>query len=194
MENPYATPLTTFSDGDELQRPIGVAIFSILTGILGLVLLAAFVVLLVNWEENNQFAINRRLAPSVFWLVTGVSPVIAFAASIGMWRGRKWGWWVACTGLVLFVIDNIGRAVMVNLSDGVPSILTFLSVDSLEFTVRGIIFTGILAHWLRTRVRRYFGVEKTSRIKAVALAALFGIGIPMIIMVVLQFIFLIRTR
>jgi hypothetical protein len=47
---------------------------------------------------------------------------------------------------------------------------------------------------LGTRVRQYFGLEKTSRIKAVVLAALFGIGIPAIITIVLQAIFLFRTR
>jgi len=194
MENPYESPSTVSSVSDELRRPIGVAILSILTGILGLLLLAAFVVLVVNWRENNEFALNQRIAPSLFWLLIGQSVVMAFVASVGMWRGAKWGWWIACCGMVLFVINNVALAVMANLSDGAPSVSTFTSVDSLKYVVRGIVFAMVLAYWLRTRVRKYFRVEKTSRMKAVVLVTVYGIGITIIITVLLQFIFLYRTR
>jgi len=93
--------------------------------------------------------------------------------------------------------DLSGRKVLwvvANLSGGAPSIATFLSVDSLKFMVRGIIFVGIPAYWLRTRVRQYFHVERTSRIKALTLSAVGGIGITVLITVVLQSIILFRTR
>ena len=194
MENPYDAPSTVSSLSDELRRPVGVTVLSILTGIMGLVLLAAFVVCLVNWRENNEFAINRRQAPSIFWFFTGLSVVMAFVTSIGMWRGRKWGWWICCCGLVLSVIQNVGLTVTANLSVGVPSLFTFASVDSLKYVVRAIVFAIALVYWLRTPVRKFFHVEKTSRIKAVALVAVCGIGFATIITVVLQSIFLYRTR
>jgi len=157
-------------------------------------LVAAFIVLLWNWQENNEIAIRHRQAPSIFWFMIVSSIVLSFVASVGMWRGRKWGWWIACSGLVLYVIQNVGSAIMANISDGAPSVATFLAVDSLKFVVRGSIFVGILAYWLRTRVRQYFHVERTGRIKAIVLAGVAGIGITLIITVVLQSIFLFRIR
>jgi len=56
MDNPYASPLGDPAMSDELRRPVGVAILSVLTGIVGLALLGGFVVLVVNWQENNEFA------------------------------------------------------------------------------------------------------------------------------------------
>jgi len=194
MESPYDAPSTVSSISDELRRPIGVTILSFLTGVLGLVLLAAFVVLIMNRHENNEWALKRGTAPSLFWLLTGLSVLMAFVASIGMWRGTKWGWWISCCGLVFFLIQNLGLAVTANLSDGAPSVTTFASVDSLKYVVRAIVFAIVLAYWLRTSVRKYFHVEKTSRIKAVALVTVCGIGITTIITVVLQSIFLFRTR
>ena len=193
MDNPYDAPSAVPFAAAELRRPLGVSILAVLTGVLGLILLAAFIVLLMNWRENNEFAINRRLAPSIFWFFTGLSVVLAFATSIGMWQGRKWGWWLACTGFVLFVIQNVGSVILVNLSSNASSIAAFLSVDSLKFLVRGIIFVGILAYWLRRSVQRYFDLEKIGRIKAVVLAAVSGIRITLVITVVLQTVFLFRT-
>jgi len=119
---------------------------------------------------------------------------MTFAASIGMWRGTKWGWWITCCGLVLLFLENVASAVLANMSHGAPSFSTFASVDSIKFLLRAVVFALVLAYWLRTRVRRYFRVEKTSRIKAIALAAVCGIGTTTIITVVLQAIFLYRTR
>lgn len=194
MENPYDTPSAAPAIDGDLRRPVGVSILSALTAILGFVLVAAFVVLLWNWQENNEIAIRRRQAPSIFWFMIGSSIVLAFVASVGMWRGRKWGWWIACSGLVLYVIQNVGSVVMANVSDVAPSFATFLAMDSLKFVLRGMIFVGILTYWLRTNVRQYFHVERTGRIKAIILAGVAGIGITVIITVVLQSIFLLRMR
>jgi len=194
MENPCDTPSSASLIDSELRRPVGVSILAVLTAILGFVLVAAFVVLLWNWQENNEIAIRRRQSPSIFWFFICSSIALAFVASVGMWRGRKWGWWIACSGLVLYVIQNISNAIMVNMSGGALSIATFLSLDSLKFLLRGIIFVGILTYWLRTRVRRYFHVENIGRVKALILSAVCGIGITIIITGVLQTIFLFRTR
>jgi hypothetical protein len=51
--------------------------------------------------------------------------------------------------------------------------------------LRALFFTAVLAYWLRTRVRKNFRVERTGKIKAIALAAAGGIGIITLITVVL---------
>ncbi len=51
----------------------------------------------------------------------------------------------------------------------------------------------ILAYWLRKRVRKYFHLEATSGIKAIALVAALFIGITATVTVVLQLTFLYRT-
>jgi hypothetical protein len=187
MDNPYEAPSPGSAIADLSRRPVGVSILSVLTGIMSLVLLILFVVLLVNWRENNEWALQRRMAPSILWFCTSTSVVLAFFAAIGMWRGHKWGWWITCSMLTLFVIGDFGRAATTTPSLGAPSFTVF-------FIVRGIILAAVLAYWLRTRVRKYFHVEQTSRIKAIVLSALCGIGITAMITVVLQGIFFFRSR
>lgn len=194
MENSYAAPSSDMASSTELRRPFGVAVLSVLTGILGLILLAAFVVCVLNWRENNEYFLRQRMAPSIFWfyVVTGVA--MAFAASVGIWKGTKWGWWITCCGLVMFFLQNVVQAAIVNLSQGSPSMSIFVSLESLKYVVRGIIFAPILVYWLRTRVRRHFRVEKTGPIKAVVLVALCGIGGTFIVTLVLQFLFIYSMR
>ena len=194
MENPYGTPSPGSLLADDSRRPVGVSILSVLTAILGFVLLAAFVVLVVNWRENNEFALSRRMAPSIFWFFSGMSVIMTVVAATGMWRGRTWGWWIACCGLVLFVLQNLASTAMVNLSAGAPSVATFLSANSLKFLVRGTVFATVLAYWLRQRVRKYFHVEQTGPIKAIVLSAICGVGLTAAVTVVLQTVFLFRTR
>jgi hypothetical protein len=185
MENPYEAPSVGPLVDDRLQRPMGVSILSVLTAILGLVLLAALITLAVDWEETKEFAAGRRIPPPLYWGVTGLAALLAFVAAVGMWRGCKWGWWIACSGFVFYVVQNFASAAMANLSGGAPSIETFMSVDSIKYVLRALFFTAVLAYWLRTRVRKYFRVEQTGRIKAIALAAAGGIGIITLITVVM---------
>jgi hypothetical protein len=72
MENPYAAPSTLLSPPDERRRPFGVTMLAVLTGIIGLIMLAAFVVLVIHWRENNQVALQQRMAPSVLWFAVGL--------------------------------------------------------------------------------------------------------------------------
>ena len=194
MEEPNDAQLSDAISFTEVRRPFGVALLSVLTGLLGLLLLVAFVVLVVNWRENNEYALQQRMAPSVFWTIAGSGVLLAFAASVGMWRGTKWGWWIACCGMVMNVLQYLGRIAIVNLSERRLSLSTFTSLQSMVFVVRGTVFALILAYWLRISVRRHFHVEKTSPIKAIVLAAVCGFGATTIVTVVLQFIFLLRTR
>ena len=194
MQNPYESPSSVATTSTELGRPFGVAVLAVLTGILGLGLLALFVFLALSWQEHNEYFLRRRLAPSIFWFGGGVGVVMPFVASIGMWKGTKWGWWVYCSGLVMFVSQYVVLLAVVNLSQGPPSVSILVSPDSLKYVMRGIILALVLAYWLRTRVRRHFRVEKTSRIKAVVLAGACSIGSTLIITAVLQFLFMYRMR
>jgi hypothetical protein len=80
-DKPYETPSSVADAGDESRRPVGVAILSVLTGIIGLALLGALVVLVANWRENNEFCATQRIATSVFWLFSSSTAVIPLAAS-----------------------------------------------------------------------------------------------------------------
>src|SRR5262245_23005924 len=131
-KNPYDSPATV-SHADDSRRPMGVAIPSFPTGIVGIVLIAAFVVLVVEWQGTSDIGVDHHMPPALFWLWGIVSPLLTLVTSVGMWRGTKWGWWFACFGFLSFVIQNIGNAVVANLSHGPPSFDTFASLDSLKF-------------------------------------------------------------
>jgi hypothetical protein len=194
MENPYAAPSADLSPPDERRRPFGVAILAVLSGVFGLVYLAAVIGMLMDWRSMNEFALRQRMAPSVLWFCCGVLLVAALAGSIGMWRGARWGWWIACGAMVMTCVQNAISVLIVNLSRGSPSVATLTSIDSIKYTLRGIIAALVLAYLLRNKVRRYYRLEQTSRIKAVMLAAVCGFGTMIIVISVLQLLFLFRTR
>ena len=139
----------------KVQRPAGISVLVVFAALLGFALLAALIAMAFNW----------------FWGIPILTSVLAFAASAGMWQRQKWGWWLACSGLIVCVIDNFGRGAE-NLSRGAsPS-----SVDVLKFLVRGGLCVAVLGYWLRTPVREYFEVARVGRVKAIVIAGASGIG------------------
>ncbi len=193
MNNPYQPPADCLVDV-AAGRPRGVSILAILTGLLGLTLLGIFLFLLMNWRENNEYFLRQRMAPSVFWVLLGLMVVLSLASSIGMWRGAKWSWWIACSILVMYVVQNLGTAASIAISKGVTDFDTLSLIRLMRSLVLGAVFVLILRYWRSLPVRRYFQFEKAGGSVAILLSGLVGIGIVVAVTVVLQTLFLIRMR
>ncbi|HUG67005.1 MAG TPA: hypothetical protein VMM76_04605 [Pirellulaceae bacterium] len=194
MDDPYQPPADAPVSADNTRRPFGVSTLAVLSGIFGLMLLGLFVFNLTNWRENNEHFLQRRMAPLIFWVLTGLTVALSLASSVGMWRGAKWSWWLACSVLVLYVLQNFGSAASIVISNGATALDMVSLLRSIRSVVLGVVFALLLRYWLGMRVRRYFQFEKAGGIKAVLGAGLGGIGIVLAITVVLQTIFMIRMR
>lgn len=192
MDNPYQPPADApVSDDDALGRPLGVSILAVLTGILGLFLLALYIFLLINMRENNEAFVQRGTPPSLFWVMTGLTVVLALTCSVGMWRGTKWTWWIMCTVIVLYVLSNFGQAAAIVVASGVRELELIPVARAIRSLVLSVVFALLLRYWLSRRVRRYFQFETAGGIKAILLSGLAGIGLIFVITLVL---FLLQMR
>jgi hypothetical protein len=186
MDNPYQPPTDApVRDDDVIGRPLGVSLLAVLTGILGLLLLALYVFLLINVRENNEFFLQRGMPPALFWVMTGLTVVLALACSVGTWRGAKWSWWIMCSVLVLYVVSNFGGAAAIVVAGGVRELELIPVARAIRSLVLSVAFALLLRYWLSRRVRRYFQFETAGGIKAILLSGLAGIGIIFVITLVL---------
>jgi hypothetical protein len=194
MDNPYEPPADVAHADDFTRRPLGVSILASLTGIFGTLMLGLYLFLLSNWQENNEGLLRQRIAPPLFWVMVGLTVALALASSVGMWCGRKWSWWIACSALVLYVLSNFGEAASIILAGGVFDLELAPVLRTVRSVVLSVLFALLLRYWLGLRVRRYFQFEQPGGIKAILLAGLSGIAIVVVITVVLLTIFMLRMR
>jgi len=148
MDNPYQPPADAPIFADDTRRPHGVSILAVVPGIFGPMLLGLYIFLLTNWRENNEHFLQRRLAPSIFWVLTGLMVVLTLASSVGMWRGAKWSWWIACSVLVLYVLQNFGTAASIVISNGATALDMVPLVRSIRSLVLGVVFALLLRYCL----------------------------------------------
>jgi hypothetical protein len=187
MDNPYQPPVEVpAADTDVTRRPLGVSVLSVLTGILGLLLLALYIFLLINWRENNERMILEGMPPPLFWIMTGSTVVLALASAVGMWRGTKWSWWIMCSILVLYVVSDFGQALAIVVRAGVLELIPL--ARAIRSLVLGVSFALLLRYWLGLRVRRFFQFESAGGIKAILLSGLAGIGVILVITAAIFFL------
>jgi hypothetical protein len=182
MENPYQPPIDTpLLDVDPTRRPRGVSILAVLTGVVGLLLLALYIFLLSNWRENNERMSQDGMPPALFWTMTGLTVILSLALSVGIWRGAKWSWWIMCGVLVLYVISNVGQLVIVMISGGVFVLDLISTARAIRSLILAVVFALLLRYWLGRRVRLFFQFASAGGLKAILLSGLTGIGLIFLI-------------
>jgi hypothetical protein len=173
-DNPYQPPNELTQD--VVRRPWSVGIVAALAALSGVVLLASFVVLVWNWQENNEWMQSRGFPPVIFYSTALVTALAAFATAVGVWRGAHWGWWLAAFALVGYLFNNFGP------------LLFSQEPDKYKYAVRGAIDVVLLVVWLRKDVLNYFRLGNTNRFQAVVLliainlALGFALGLAMFLL------------
>jgi len=185
-DNPYDSPSPAASDfivqpqKGMVARPVGVSILAALHFFGGLLLFGAQFLLLANLQAVDETLRSVGIPPAMLIVSVMFLSILAIASAIGMWKGAKWGWWLASFYYVYSIFRN-GSA-----------LLTVIAMaDQLEGGSRGpeyyiikhggrIIFHSFLVlYFFKGNVLEFFGTETVNKPKAIGIL----VGICVIIVV-----------
>jgi hypothetical protein len=175
MDNPYRAPETEVAPSDELRRPLGVSILAVLAVLYIFFMLAAVMTVFTLPD------IQVRLVDLV--VGTTVRLGLLIAAAVGMWRGRKWAWWIMCVALVKFVMSNL-KSIAIILPLGVLRLQSVvLTPQGVGYLVGASLSLATLVYWQSQRVRIYFRIVD-GRFKTIAISVLCSMGISAVLALV----------
>jgi hypothetical protein len=159
QEDTSSPALHDTSSGVAEARPVFVSAFSILH-----FFVAIFYGLLLLARRHAIYVSLLSLMPFVYFVF------LSSGSAIGMWKGRRWGWWL---GTLLYAAWTV---------TGIIQILTFakilptgtpMAIDSYQYRYH-VIFAALAAYqiviwcFLREGVLRYFALQGGSKLSAVA--------------------------
>jgi hypothetical protein len=159
--NPYQPPsdlAATLSSeqadaGAPRRRPIGIWILAGVHLLAGLLFLSALLLFLYQIRSAD----NPGRVYSFFWFATVVSGFMAgvgLSSAIGLWRGARWGWWLATFYYVWAVLGVLADFLMalpwVSHMD-VESITVSLLVRVIQLVIHAL----ILAYLFKRNVRAF---------------------------------------
>ncbi|MEM4242856.1 MAG: hypothetical protein QXM31_03075 [Candidatus Woesearchaeota archaeon] len=164
---------------DIAKRPTLVAVLAWLEIITGAILL--LITPLVIWmlaqtpqmkETIEAIGITQGMAIfSVLFL-----GALCLCAGIGLWKGRRWGWWLGSFAMVYAVLRHASALLIISTLTGEMNVSEANITRHIFKSIgRIILYTLITAYLFRKDVLKYFRMEKVSRIKA--LAYIIGAGL-----------------
>lgn len=171
-------------DADYMQvkppRPAGIAILSILA-ILGGIMIAGLLLYFAVYlppskrrEMGQGVSETLGVAPSLLIAAVVFLGVLGTASGIGMWLGRKWGWWLGSFWYLFATFRNANALfVTYQLSSTMPAeelaaLPGGVGKYYLKFGARVIISALLYWYFFKSNVREFFGVQDAPLWKASA--------------------------
>lgn len=139
------------------MRPFGIKVLSILTFFGGL-----FALLLILRTTGTPDNYPSEMPPWLFfWISFLIIGVLNFFSGIGLWLGKKWGWWVASFNFSYSIARGLNALYILSISDVFAEVAT---KQYIKFGGRIFISALILVYLFRKRILTYFGLENRSKI------------------------------
>jgi hypothetical protein len=161
------------------QRPLGISILAILHFGGGILLGALQFPLLANFDELQGPLRTVGLAPVLLVIGVGFLALLAIAAGVGMWLGRKWGWWLGTFYYVYAIARNAAALVTVaNMADELAAGPHGPGYYYVKHAGRIVVHLLILLYFFKGNVLHYFGLEKLSKWKSIS--ALVGVCLAIV--------------
>jgi hypothetical protein len=154
----------------------------VLYAIGGVLTLVATPVLWFNLDKIQDFMSVFGIPAAA--LVAGVAflGVLALIAAVGMWRGKRWGWWLgafyysysvarAAAGLafVYFVVEQLD-------GDAAPTGADLFRAKA-KLIGRIVVSSLLFLYFFKANVRDYFTLGQASRLKAAGILIAATIGL-----------------
>jgi hypothetical protein len=161
------------------DRPIGISILALLmfvggVGCAGLLIYGAF---FVSWEERRaQIEQATAALGAPLSLIIGsvvFLSALAIEGGVGMWKGRKRGWWLGSFWYAFAICRNVNALFFVSrLARTLPAEeLTAMQGEIrqayIKFGMRLAVSSLLYLYFFKTNVREFFGLREASRWKAV---------------------------
>ncbi len=166
---PVAEPVV--EPGDEpAVCPTGVAILAILHLVGGTLLFGAQLFLWFHSESLEDSLRFIGIAPAALIVSVAFLSLLTVASGIGMWMGKKWGWWLASFYYVYGVFRNAAALATIHtLADQLGDSVRGPGFYAVKHSVRILVHLLLLAYLLKGNVLHYFGLETMSKVKAIGI-------------------------
>lgn len=161
------------------KRPIGITILSILVLVGGIGIILTQIKFYANLNElSTELGISLiAFFVSVLFLI-----VLSIGSGIGMWLGKKWGWWLGAfyyVHAILRYVYALITAIIMNeqLKDTSRSAEYYL----ITYMGRIVIHALILRYYFKDNVMEYFNISSYSKVKSALIVIVVGIAAHAII-------------
>lgn len=157
------------------KRPTGITILSILalTGGIGMILTQIIF-------HSNLYDLSTDLGISSIVLFLSVLSLglLSISSGIGMWLGKKWGWWLGTFYYVYAVLRYVNSIITItNTSDHLEYSAHGIENYIIKHMVRIVIHTLIFLYFFKDNVMEYFNLLHYSKIKSALIVIGLGVGI-----------------
>jgi len=161
-DDPYYTGSVV---GDARRgRPVGIAVLAVLHFGGGILLGAMQLFMLPKLDEFEEPLRSAGLSPLLLLIGITFLALLGIAAAIGMWFGRKWGWWLATFYYVYAMARNIWALVLIaRLHDDLGNGGRGPEDYYFKHLGRIVVHALILVYFFRANVLSYFGLERLSK-------------------------------
>ena len=175
------------SDIDEAtrKRPLGVSILAVLEVISAISLVA----MQVAWGDTLS-TVSVETTGSAFagYYSMAVYAISGMIAGVGMWLGKRWGWWAGTFGLMLGVLRNAKTLL------AIPGIVQQygLTLDEslsayFKYGSRVVVQPLWFLYYFKGNVLGYFGLKDLSKAKTMALLV-FGVLLVFVLGTIIQLV------
>ena len=168
--NPYQAP-ASFEPGlaDEPMlgersphRPLGIVLLAGLHLMMGLLVAAGTILIFRTYYRGG----NPTGIPLWFLIaLCGFQVALGLGSSVGMWRGYRWGWWLAAFYYVWNILSTIVNVLFAMAND--------YELSPLSKLIQFVLHALILLYLFKSNVRAFFGLQlKPAALSLIPLAIL----------------------
>ncbi|WP_187768128.1 hypothetical protein [Paenibacillus sp. PL91] len=146
------------------DRPIGVSILAILMAISGVGLL---IIQLLAFSVLNEASPLVGVTNTFIQAAIGFLGLLGLAGGVGMWLGKKWGWWLAMFYFAYAITRNANAWLSINhISDQYGALEQNLTSYYIKYGIR-ILWNVLLLYFMcRENVMSFFNTTETKKWKA----------------------------
>jgi hypothetical protein len=161
------------------KRPIGISILAVLGILGGIAILVMQIFTAKHYDTAAEYSGVSAISMLVNLTILGIWGLLS---GIGMWIGKKWGWWLGATYISYSVLRNANA--LLTISEIVAQ-NPDQSIDATKYYIkhigRVIIHSFIACYYFKANVLEFFGFPTERKWKRI----LAYIGATLLIFIVL---------
>ena len=168
-----------------IKRPIGISLLAglhVIGSTIVTVIILLYMPKLQDRPELHTVIELLGIPPTILFITIGLLLALGFLSGIGMWTGKKWGWFIGSFYYAYFIITNINTIIMI------PTILESFGGETtrgpsyyyVKYGLRLCIRILIYIYFFRANVLTYFGLSGIKKWKPVLVQ--FGICLSLAIL------------
>ncbi|MEX0714521.1 MAG: hypothetical protein WD278_19450, partial [Pirellulales bacterium] len=136
----------------------------------GLVLFALQFVIVANFNAMAEAVRSIGIHPGLVIAGTMFLSLLATASAVGMWLGRKWGWWLAAFYYAYSVFRNASAVAMfASMSDEVEADGRDPAHYLVKHGVRVFVHLLLFFYFFKGNVLEFFGMQSVGKAKAISI-------------------------